>query len=156
MRALVIEILEKSGLPAERLDLELMENILMENSEVVTNDLLFLQKQGVGFSIDDFGTGDSSLGYIKRFPVVRLKIDQGFIRNLENDPNDAAIIKAIIGLGKSLNLSVTAEGVETEAQVDFLTKGRLRRGAGLLFRAPATPKVFAELFRPKARLVYSA
>ncbi|WP_319774513.1 EAL domain-containing protein [Breoghania sp.] len=156
MRALVVELLETSGLPAERLDLELTENILMENSDVVTEDLLYLQKLGVGFSIDDFGTGYSSLGYIKRFPVARLKIDQGFIRNLETDPNDAAIIKAIIGLGKSLNLSVTAEGVETEEQADFLRKEGCNEVQGYYFGRPQPSETFVELFRPKARLVYSA
>ena len=156
MRALVTEILETSGLPPERLDLELTENILMENSEVVTNDLLFLQKLGVGFSIDDFGTGYSSLGYIKRFPVARLKIDQGFIRNLETDPNDAAIIKAIIGLGKGLSLSITAEGVETEEQAEFLRKEGCDEVQGYFFGRPQPPELFAELFRPQTRLVYSA
>lgn len=156
MRALVKEILETSGLEAQRLDLELTENILMENADVVTKDLLYLQDLGVGFSIDDFGTGYSSLGYIKQFPVNRLKIDQGFVRNLTTDPNDAAIVKAIIGLGKSLNLSVIGEGVETREQADFLREQGCDEVQGFFFGRPQPSERFVELFRPKAELACSA
>ena len=92
----------------------------MENADAVAHDLQQLRDLGVRISIDDFGTGYSSLTYVKRFPVDRLKIDQCFIRNLVNDPNDAVIIRTIVSLGHSLELDVVAEGVETREQMQLL------------------------------------
>ena len=114
---LVAKALADTGLDPSALDLELTEGIVMEDLESVASDLRSLLDLGVRVSIDDFGTGYSSLNYIKRLPISRLKIDQSFVRGLNTDPNDAAIIRAIITLGHSLDLSVLAEGVETAAQL---------------------------------------
>jgi len=114
---LVAQALAASGLDPSALDLELTEGIVIENLENVAADLQRLIDLGVRVSIDDFGTGYSSLSYIKRLPLSRLKIDQSFVRGLTDDPNDAAIIRAIVTLGHSLDLSVLAEGVETPAQL---------------------------------------
>ncbi len=136
VRQLVIDILNSTKLNPAQLELELTESILMQNTAVVANDLLKLKEIGVSFSIDDFGTGYSSLSYIRSFPVDRLKIDQCFIRNLENNPSDAAIVRAIISLGHSLNLRITAEGVETAEQAAILRAEGCDEVQGYYFSRP--------------------
>ena len=117
MEMLVERVLAESSLPAGSLDLELTENAVIENSQTAIQSLRHLNQLGVSLSIDDFGTGYSSLSYIKRLPVQRLKIDQSFVQNLEQNLNDEVIVRAIINLGHSLGLRVIAEGVETEGQL---------------------------------------
>jgi diguanylate cyclase (GGDEF)-like protein/PAS domain S-box-containing protein len=133
---LVINILNDTKLNPGQLELELTESILMQNTEEVARDLLRLKDIGVSFSIDDFGTGYSSLSYIRNFPVDRLKIDQCFIRNLESNPSDAAIVRAIISLGHSLKLCVTAEGVETAEQAAILRAEGCDEFQGYFFGRP--------------------
>jgi diguanylate cyclase (GGDEF)-like protein/PAS domain S-box-containing protein len=127
---LVAKVLADSGLDPRALDLELTEGILMQDLESVAGDLRKLLDLGVSVAIDDFGTGYSSLNYIKRLPISRLKIDQSFVRGLCTDPNDAAIIRAIVTLGHSLDLSVLAEGVETPAQLARLRSEGCDEGQG--------------------------
>jgi len=102
------------------LDLELTETILMRDTGAVATDLQQLRELGVKISIDDFGTGYSSFNYVKQLPVDRLKIDGCFVRDLASDPHDAAIVRAIISLGQSLDLDLVAEGVETREQMQLL------------------------------------
>ena len=102
------------------LEIELTENAIMQDPKEAASILDQLHAMGVGMSIDDFGTGYSSLNYLKRFPIDKLKIDRSFIRDISSDPDDAAIVQAIINLAKSLRMTVVAEGVETKAQLDFL------------------------------------
>jgi diguanylate cyclase (GGDEF)-like protein/PAS domain S-box-containing protein len=134
--ALVASILEETGLEAELLELELTENILMQNTNAVIEDLRRLRRLGVSLSIDDFGTGYSSLAYVKNFPVDRLKIDQCFIRNVDTDPNDAAIVRAVISLGHSLGIGVLAEGVETADKVAYLRAEGCDEVQGYYFSRP--------------------
>ncbi len=118
--ALVQEALAITGLDPLLLDLELTEGMLMENADRSAATLRELRQLGVGTSIDDFGTGYSALNYVKHFPVDRIKIDQSFVRNVTEDPSDAAIVRAVVNMGHSLKLQVTAEGVETAAQLAHL------------------------------------
>jgi EAL domain-containing protein (putative c-di-GMP-specific phosphodiesterase class I) len=116
MVATVREALEASGLSPQWLELELTESLLMQSGAQVENTLAELKALGVRMSIDDFGTGYSSLAYLKRFPVDCLKIDRSFVNDLIDDPDDAAIVRAVIQLGRSLRLDVIAEGTETHEQ----------------------------------------
>ncbi len=116
----IASMLEEFQLLPGDLELELTEGIMMENSETAMTFLTKMHELGVLLSIDDFGTGFSSLGYLKKLPIDKLKIDQTFVRDIETDDSDAAIVRSIISLGHRLGLSVIAEGVETVEQLDFL------------------------------------
>ena len=133
---MVAEILKETGLEPERLQLEVTESVIMNTGDalVFINDLHSI---GVGLAIDDFGTGYSSLAYLKQLPVQTLKIDRSFIKDISTDANDEAIAIAIIQLGKSLNLSVIAEGVETEEQATFLLRHGCNLAQGYFYGRPA-------------------
>ena len=118
------------------LKLELTESMLVQDVEAVIGKMGALKSHGVGFSLDDFGTGYSSLTYLKRLPLDQLKIDQGFVRNIVTDPNDAAIAKMVVALAESLGLAVIAEGVEMQAQADFLAHLGCHAYQGYLFSRP--------------------
>lgn len=116
----VMQILEESGLSPHSLTLEITESLLMQNAEHTVTTLQELSAMGVHLAVDDFGTGYSSLNYLKRFPINTIKIDKSFVHDITTDQDDAAIVKAIIAMAHALGLEVTAEGVETEAQLAFL------------------------------------
>ena len=139
---LVARVLSETGLDPRRLDLELTETIVMQEPEAVASELQQLIELGVKISIDDFGTGYSSFGYVKRFPVSRLKIDQSFVRNVISDMNDAAIVRAIVTLGHSLDLEIIAEGVETSDQLAFLRAEGCDGVQGYYFGRPMPSKDF--------------
>ena len=132
----VMAILDDAGARPQRLKLELTESMLLSDVEEIIGKMAELKAKGVGFALDDFGTGYSSLTYLKRLPLDQLKIDQSFVRDVLNDPNDAAIAKAIITLGQSLGLAVIAEGVETEGQRKFLAHHGCTAYQGYLFGRP--------------------
>jgi diguanylate cyclase (GGDEF)-like protein/PAS domain S-box-containing protein len=132
----VLSVLARSGANPQRLKLELTEGVLVANVEEVIQKMTALKSAGVGFSLDDFGTGYSSLSYLKRLPLDQLKIDQGFVRDILLDPNDAAIARMVIVLAESLGLAVIAEGVETEAQRVFLAAQGCHAYQGYLFSRP--------------------
>ena len=132
----VLDVLAHTGAPAARLKLELTESMLVDDVEDIIAKMLALKAQGVGFSLDDFGTGYSSLSYLKRLPLDQLKIDQTFVRDALSDPNDAVITKTIVALGQSLGLHVIAEGVETQAQRDFLAQQGCYAYQGYFFGRP--------------------
>ena len=138
----VLAALANTGANAQRLKLELTEGLLVANIEDVITKMTALKAVGVGFSLDDFGTGYSSLSYLKRLPLEQLKIDQSFVRDILIDPNDAAIAKMVVVLAESLGLSVIAEGVETEAQRDFLAAQGCNAYQGYLFSRPLAAKDF--------------
>ena len=127
------------------LKLELTESMLVQDVEAVIGKMGALKSHGVGFSLDDFGTGYSSLTYLKRLPLDQLKIDQGFVRNIVTDPNDAAIAKMVVALAESLGLAVIAEGVEMQAQADFLAHLGCHAYQGYLF-SRLLPLVALEAF----------
>jgi diguanylate cyclase (GGDEF)-like protein len=114
------EILQSTGLPAEKIEIEITETLLMNRGKLGINDLLKIRSCGIALAMDDFGTGYSCLSQLQKLPLDKLKIDQSFITNLETDEGDQAIVKTIIAMGKSLNIKIVAEGVETAGQQDFL------------------------------------
>ncbi len=130
--------LQRSHAPASCLTLELTESLLLSDVDKVITTMESLKTLGVGFSIDDFGTGYSSLSYLKRLPLDQIKIDQSFVRDIATDADDRAIVKAIISLATSLDLTVIAEGVETMAQRDFLAANGCEAYQGYLYGRPVT------------------
>ena len=134
----VKEALKASGLPAHRLELEITESVLLQNSEATLAVLHELRGFGVRISLDDFGTGYSSLSYLRSFPFDKIKIDRSFVSELATREDSMAIVRAVTGLGKSLGIVTTAEGVETDAQFDLLAPGGLHAGARLSVQPPAS------------------
>ncbi|MDD5177423.1 MAG: EAL domain-containing protein [Sterolibacterium sp.] len=147
----VLEVLARTGANPQRLKLELTESLLLDDVEDVIAKMAALKVQGVGFALDDFGTGYSSLSYLKRLPLDQLKIDQGFVRDILIDPNDAAIAKMVVALAKSLGLAVIAEGVEIEAQMDFLARQGCHAYQGYLFSHPLPLAEFEEYAKRSGR-----
>lgn len=141
------EILARTGLGADELEIELTESMLMHDVAETLQLLADLSALGVHLAIDDFGIGYSSLNYLKRFPIDVLKIDQSFVGDLARDPNDAAIVSAIIGLAHTLDLCVVAEGVETATQLQFLRDRRCDLYQGYLAARPLAADVFAAHLR---------
>ena len=139
---LVAKALAETGLEPWRLDLELTESIVLQNTETITRDLQQLRALGVGISIDDFGTRYSTLNYVKHFAVDRLKIDQCFIREIASDPSDAAIVRAIVSLGHSLEMELVAEGVETAEQLALLRAEGCDEVQGFYFGRPMQAEDF--------------
>lgn len=138
----VLAILDRTGAPPQKLKLELTESMLVSHVEEVIAKMKTLQARGVSFSLDDFGTGYSSLSCLKRLPLHQLKIDQGFVRDILLDADDAAIARMIIALADSLGLAVIAEGVETEAQCAFLAGLGCQHYQGYLFSKPLPLEAF--------------
>ncbi|MEQ1544334.1 EAL domain-containing protein [Methyloglobulus sp.] len=133
---LIAKILAETGLDPHVLELELTESALISDEDSVLNTLYALKKIGIQLAIDDFGMGYSSFSRLKNFPIDRLKIDQSFLRNIEQDSENAAIATAIIAMAESMNMKVTAEGVETDAQLAFLRNKRCHELQGYLFSKP--------------------
>ncbi|WP_342726035.1 EAL domain-containing protein [Bradyrhizobium sp. B097] len=131
--ALITDALRQSGLPARRLELEITETLLLEKSSQVLATLHALRALGVRMSMDDFGTGYSSLSYLRSFPFDKIKIDQSFVRDLGANPDAQAIVRSIVSLGVGLGVTITAEGVETEAELSCLRAEGCHEGQGFLF-----------------------
>jgi EAL domain-containing protein (putative c-di-GMP-specific phosphodiesterase class I) len=144
---LIKEVLQETNMRPQLLDIEITESIAMEDNSIgMLNEL---SEMGVRTSIDDFGTGHSSLGSLKRFPINDLKIDKSFIKDITVDPDTEAIIRAIIAMAHTLKIKVIAEGVETEEQLAFLQLNQCDEAQGYLF-SPAVPEEkFTKLLREK-------
>lgn len=139
-------VLAATGLAPGRLELEITESVLMEDADLTAGILQRLKQLGVTIAIDDFGTGYSSLAYLKAFPVNKLKIDRSFVRDIVSDPNDAAIVSAIISMARSMGLVTIAEGVESEAQRDFLMAQGCQELQGYLFGRPMSASAVRSFF----------
>ena len=146
----VLGALQRCGAQARRLKLELTESLLVHDLEATIAKMVALRQHGIGFSLDDFGTGYSSLSYLKRLPLDQLKIDQSFVHDCLSDANDAAIARMVIALGGSLGLEVLAEGVETQAQRDFLAAEGCSHYQGYWFSRPLPLADFEALARQAA------
>jgi EAL domain-containing protein (putative c-di-GMP-specific phosphodiesterase class I) len=129
-------ILTETAFEPACLELEVTESLAMHDAAKFIDELQALKDLGIQLAIDDFGTGYSSLNYLKRFPIDRLKIDKSFVCDIDHDADDAAIVKAVITLGHSLNLKVLAEGVESAQQLDFLRVNRCDEVQGFYFCHP--------------------
>ncbi len=143
----IANILKQNNLDPGTLELEITESSIMHNAEMALVTLKALRDLGVRLAVDDFGTGYSSLSYLKRFPIDTIKIDRSFVRDIATDPDDAAIIKAIAVMAKSLNLEVVAEGVETLDQIEFLQSLDCRFMQGYFFSRPITNGEVCEFIR---------
>jgi EAL domain-containing protein (putative c-di-GMP-specific phosphodiesterase class I) len=132
----VRKTLSETGLEPERLELEITEGIILKNTESVLETLTHLDQLGVSIAMDDFGTGYSSLSYLTRFPVKKIKIDRSFIDTLGTSEQTSAIVSNIVGLGQSLHVTITAEGVETEGQAAMLRKWGCDQVQGFYYGKP--------------------
>ena len=132
----IVQILGRIGFPPQALELEITERVLLETTPAVRDNLAVLERAGIGLAVDDFGTGYSSLLYLKRFPIHRLKLDRSFVSGLPDDTEDTAIVRAVLTLARALDIPVLAEGIETEAQRDFLRDAGCIEGQGYLWSPP--------------------
>jgi len=148
----VSSALAEAALTAQRLELEITESVLLADNPSALNALYELRALGVRIAMDDFGTGYSSLSYLRSFPFDKIKIDRSFVRDLEASGESAAIVRAILGLGRTLGLTTTAEGVETEQQLDFIRAQGCDQAQGYLVSRPLAPSdmaAFVERLRPE-------
>jgi len=153
----IFSVLEETGLPPHRLELEITEGVLIDDTERVLSILSELKGAGVRLSLDDFGTGYSSLSYLQRFPFDKIKIDRSFIWEMEKNLDSMAIVRAVIALGRSLRITVTAEGVETTTQLAMLRAEQCDQAQGFLIGKPqpfadatallANPQIIIEKLR---------
>jgi EAL domain-containing protein (putative c-di-GMP-specific phosphodiesterase class I) len=147
---MVSRALAESGLPPSCLELEVTESVVMHSVDDAITTLGQLCDLGVQLFMDDFGRGYSSLYYLKRFPMHALKIDRSFVSDIVGNPGDASIVDTIISMSRSLNLKVVAEGVETQAQLDFLKRLRCDQMQGFLFSKPLPLDELEALFRRRS------
>jgi predicted signal transduction protein with EAL and GGDEF domain len=154
--SVVTDALNKSGLPARRLELEITETLLLEKSSEVLATLHALRALGVRISMDDFGTGYSSLSYLRSFPFDKIKIDQSFVRDLAGNREAQAIVRSIISLGAGLGVTVTAEGVETEAELNYLHQQGCHEAQGFLFSGARPNAEIAGLLQASPGLASTA
>jgi EAL domain-containing protein (putative c-di-GMP-specific phosphodiesterase class I) len=145
--------LAQSGLPARRLELEITESVLLQNSEATLATLHALRGNGVRISLDDFGTGYSSLSYLRSFPFDKIKIDRSFVEDVTSRDDSLAIVRAVTGLGRSLGIATTAEGVETAAQLELLRREGCTQAQGYLFSRPRPVAEVMKLFAQRQSAV---
>lgn len=150
LAALVERVLDETGLKPSRLELEITESVMMQDTDANIGQLQRLRAQGVRISMDDFGTGFSSLSYLRRFPFDKIKIDRSFIEGVVSRPDDIAIVRAVIGLGKNLGMVTTAEGVETDDQLRVLTDEHCGQIQGFFSGRPVPKERVCGLFHGAA------
>jgi EAL domain-containing protein (putative c-di-GMP-specific phosphodiesterase class I) len=150
LAASVEAALASSGLPAERLGLEITESLFLQANSAIGETIARLRAKGVSFAIDDFGTGYSSFAYVRKFPIAKIKIDQSFVRGLPHDVESAAIVRAVCTLAKGLSIGVNAEGIETEEQATTLRLFGCDEGQGYLFGKPQPAARIIEMLEAQA------
>ncbi len=150
---IISQILEETGLKASDLELEVTESFLMGDIERSVKTLKQLRELGIWLALDDFGTGYSSLNYLKRFPVNILKIDRSFVQDIMSNPDSVAVTNAIIALAKSLRLSITAEGVETQEQLEYLKMQGCDEGQGYYFSCPVPADIIAPMLQNSSQQI---
>jgi len=150
---LIRDGLIQSGLPANKLDIEITESLLFNHNEEVVTLLNQLQAMGIQLSIDDFGTGYSALSYLQKFPFDRLKIDRAFLQNMHENDSDRELVNAIIAMAKALNLKVVAEGIEDQWHADYLSSMHCEYGQGYFYSKPVPAKEFEVLLHKEKGLV---
>ena len=143
----ILAIIQETAFPPELLEIEITESMLMDISDKTLEKMNALRDAGLSLSLDDFGTGYSSMSYLKRFPISRLKIDRSFVRDVPHDADDAAIVQAIIAMGRTLKMSIVAEGVETSQQADFLRHNGCDNLQGFLLARPMPKEDLATLLQ---------
>jgi diguanylate cyclase len=148
-------VLQETGIPPNVLELELTESFLMQDAKSTLAVLRALKETGVQLALDDFGSGYSGLGHLKRFPIDTLKIDRGFVHNLTTDPGDAGIVAGVIGIAKSLHMRVVAEGVETPEQLAFLRQHSCSEGQGNYFSRPRIAREVTRLLERRSMVASS-
>ncbi|WPX21519.1 EAL domain-containing protein [Pseudomonas sp. 10S4] len=141
----VREVLVETRFPASRLELEITENVMLNDIDGALTTMNALKELGVRLNMDDFGTGYSSLGYLRAYPFDGIKIDKRFIASMSSGGNDRAVVQAIIGLGKAMGLTVTAEGVETEEQLNILGADQCHEVQGFFMSRPIDKQAFSKL-----------
>jgi EAL domain-containing protein (putative c-di-GMP-specific phosphodiesterase class I) len=147
--------LSESGLAPHRLEIEVTESLLLSDSDLTIKILHQLRKLGVRISMDDFGTGYSALSHLRSFPFDKIKIDRSFVQALSSEGDGTAIVKAMIGLGRSLGVATAAEGVETESQLELIRRQGCTEAQGFLFSPPLPAQAVSRLFAaasPRAAL----
>ncbi len=148
----IANVLNETGFPPDKLELEITESLFMEDVESVAQTLTTLSQQGIKISMDDFGTGYSSLSYLKRFPINTIKVDRSFVKDMTTDKDDASIVAATIQMAHSLSLDIVAEGVETEDQLQFLLKQKCDKIQGFYFSRPLTYKALVNLMEENRQI----
>jgi EAL domain-containing protein (putative c-di-GMP-specific phosphodiesterase class I) len=138
--AVVASVLERTGLPAPRLELEITESLFVNETQALATTLAEIRAMGVGFALDDFGTGYSSLSYIRKFPIDKIKIDRSFVTGLPHDHGSVAIVRAVAAMADSLGLRLIAEGIERQEHVKFLRLLGIHEGQGYLYARPMSEK----------------
>jgi EAL domain-containing protein (putative c-di-GMP-specific phosphodiesterase class I) len=153
--ASVRRVLAETGLPGTRLELEITEGVLLTETDDTVAIMMKLREMGVRLAMDDFGTGYSSLGYLRKFRFDKIKIDQSFVRNLGHDPEAAAIITAVIGIGQALGIRANAEGVETEEQATMLQAKGCAEMQGFLYGRAMSGDAFEAMLAEPATILHA-
>jgi EAL domain-containing protein (putative c-di-GMP-specific phosphodiesterase class I) len=149
---IVRDIVTEQGIDPNMLDLEITEGMIIDDIDHTVASMNELRAMGLHFSIDDFGTGYSNLNYLKQLPLDALKVDQSFVRNIQHDPNDTAIVRTILAMAAQLNLNTVAEGVETEAQLTLLRDMGCHVFQGYLYSPPILPVEFEQLLNKQKKV----
>jgi len=151
--AVVEQILEETGMPGKRFEIEITESLFAEDMNKISGTLKTLKEKGIAVSVDDFGTGYSSLSRLKDMPIDCLKIDRSFVLGVDSRKNDQSIISAILSMAKGMDIRVIAEGIDNDRQLDFLIENGCTEAQGFLFSRPLSPEKIEEILKQGDRKI---